>query len=90
MAQWQTILDFKAIHNKVDKHLITPTEYATLVLPKLEKHQLIEEDYELQDVVEEFHDLSNDDSVTWDEIDDALESLYNWADRDHKCWIKTF
>jgi hypothetical protein len=42
-------------------------------------------EYELEDIAQDFRDAE-----TINEFDRVLNELYNWADVDNFCWIKTF
>jgi hypothetical protein len=45
-------------------------------------------DQEAVEIISEFDRLSQDENVTDDEFDNALELLYDWADEGHRCWIE--
>ena len=47
-------------------------------------------DTELGDIQQQFEDNARDPNLTADDFDNVLSDFYDWADDEHRCWIKTF
>lgn len=63
---------------------------AKLLHSKVFKHY--RDDWELEEIIESFECITGLEEVgvtEVEEFDDWLTALYNWADRDHRLWIKT-
>ena len=90
MGNWLYTLDIKEIQKQAKEHSITPEEYGDKIADAI-KNQLpllCENDIELDDIAFAFeHDI--DGHSTWDDTDEILETLYDWADY-NRCWVKTF
>jgi hypothetical protein len=95
MAQWVHHLSIKNEGKAARHDEITIKELATSIAKKLKKFRL-DEDYELQDLIDQFEFFPID--ADKDNFDYIMEDLYNWADRPlnntfggkKNCWIETF
>lgn len=90
MGNWLYTLDIKEIQNLGKEDSISPKDWATSVAKAI-KNQLFvlyNNDEELEQIVFELeYDVPED--ATWNETDDILGNLYDWAD-DVRCWVRSF
>ena len=84
---WKSTLDLMDIHNKLRNDEITPVEYVKEVIVRVENSRFTE--YAQEEIIEVFSDIVYHLDATLDDIDDALEVLYDNADGE-RIWIKTF
>ena len=100
MSKWQRTLDLKDAWKKAEDREIEAHELAKIIaerLLELKAFKIPDIDREKANLIEELLYLSEDDTITYDDIDDVLNYLYNWGDvsLDEKfggkkvCWIKT-
>ena len=97
MPQWVRTLDIKDSWEKSNDEEIPVYELAKEIASKLKEFH-IEDDYELQEIIEDFEGLSEDKNLTFDEFNYSMNNLYDWADTPldsewngkKNCWIKTF
>jgi hypothetical protein len=96
MARWKHTLRIKEEWNACKEGAISVTELTQVIIKKL-KDLSIENDYELEDILDEFQIFVDDDSQDKDEFDDIWERLYDWADQQidlgferfaKLCWIE--
>jgi len=89
MAQWKSKLSLGDEFTQYNEDKITITELGKVVADKIEKFRKrkpwLYHDPELRDIIFSFqHECESEDS-----FDDVMESLYDWGDDDHTCWIDT-
>jgi len=102
MAQWQLTFDFSGFWKKYPDELSTKEVCEKVVsvlnFEKNNVHKLFPDyEYDLDDIISKFDDLSKEDNPDIDDFDHILEELYDWADEplDNKwngkklAWIKT-
>jgi hypothetical protein len=89
MADWKTVLDISDLHSAYKRGDLLPSALAKSVVERLKKNKfaLLEaETYsEVEEIIFEFNDV---DDI--DDYDEALEQLYDFANIDHRIWIKTY
>ncbi|MHC4180735.1 MAG: hypothetical protein ACYSWU_24815 [Planctomycetota bacterium] len=85
--QWLHTLPLKDIWTwwETAKEQSHPQELGRRVAERIRKQPWFEDYDELDDFAGQF-ELVED----IDEFDDVLEELYDWADVDKRCWVKTF
>jgi len=101
MANWQRKLKLKDVWPKAKAQTITPQELAFTIAERLGKllaigHKIV--DQRKADLISDLEDFAQDVDAGWDDIDDLLVELYDWADieLDDKwptvkvCWVETF
>ncbi len=97
MANWKHKLDLKDLYSKVPDD-ITPQKFCEGVKERIEKLSCYHKDSDLQRIVWDFEWRSEDDSATWDDIDEIMSDLYDWGDTrlepygfpsNRMCWIAT-
>jgi len=89
MANWKYTLDIKDIWQQAKDDEITVQELAKETANRLENLK-IKEKYYPMDEVDELISFSEDEEADKYNFDDVMSRLYDWADRDHICWIATF
>ena len=97
MANWKYRLELKEDWQAAKAGELQPHELAQNIIAKAEKLPTYETDDALLDIMIDF-DFITEES-TWDDFDDVLEQLYDWADQDvppysiwpknKMCWIAT-
>ena len=94
MAKWMHVLRLSDLAQSARDRQITPMQYAEGVTNRL-KWLLpsIQQDYaqELEDIIDNFECFSSDD---WDDLDNEMSLLYDWADTSlgnfrKLCWVET-
>ena len=83
MAQWRRKLKLKDVWNGIGDGKMTPQKLASVVANRLKKLKDFGDediDFEKQDIVDEFEGLSEDPEADFDDFDNVMYSLYNWAD----------
>lgn len=97
MAHWKHTLDVKDIWLQAEEKTISIPDFSREMAKRLAALN-IHNDEELDNVIAEFEELITDSSYSWDDVDDALFSLYEWADSitdplswppHRKCWVST-
>jgi hypothetical protein len=98
MANWKRTLDLVSIFRSAESEIITASQASALVANQISKLNPIGLDFiddTLVDIEEEFITLSKDENFTFDDFDEVMGSLYDWADipidtKTKNCWVKTF
>jgi len=101
MTKWMNVLDIQDIWKESLDGDISMQELAKEIAEKLSMLDISNEDYdfEKQNLVDEFINLSEDEEMKVADFDYVMEYLYDWGDThlDDKvfggkklCWIKTF
>lgn len=98
MVYWRYRLELKDDWAAAKADNLQPHELAQRIVEKAKALPVFDADEELQDIMTDFEFIT-DDSM-FDDFDDVLEQLYDWADQEippfgtwprHKmCWIATF
>lgn len=98
MANWKHDIDVSGFYHN---DTLPPRRKGQLLAAKLRQKVLpsYASDNELKDIIEEFDDLPEIGLVVdgeamiksevEEEFNGIMEDLYNWADTDHRLWIKT-
>lgn len=86
MANWKTILDLSDIRAEYEDEKITLQVLAYKTAARLRLNPFAQDD-QLQYIIQEFQELSQDNIVD-DDYDDILNDLYEFADQEHRIWIK--
>lgn len=98
MARWKYTLRIKEEWNACKEGTISISELVKVIIEKL-KALHIKNDYELENILDDFEIFAEDDSEDRDEFDDIWERLYDWADQQidlgferfaKLCWIEIF
>ena len=90
MGNWLYTLDVMEIKRLGKERSITPKEWANKLAQAI-KNQLpvlCEHDSELDQIVFDL-EYDVDENASWDDTDEILETLYDWADY-NRCWVKSF
>lgn len=93
MANWKKHLDVSDVWmaETVQKLGQIVAQRLQEIYPELLDEYSEEFDEEFSNIVHAFQQITGYDEVTpVEEFDDWWETLYNWADIDHKLWISTF
>jgi len=92
MVNWKHRLDVKCPWEQASNDEITIQQLAEIVAKKLLAIDFKDEDvnYDRDDIADEFQGLSEDESAGRDDFDCVLARLYDFADEDHRLWVKTF
>ena len=85
MAKWKYVLDVSDLWEKGKARTISPQELGAGLADRLGE---LDQDNDLLQIRRELWDLT--DESTYDDFDDILEKLYDWADENHKLWLQTF
>lgn len=87
MANWQSKIDVKDIWKAAQAGKLTAQEVGQKMAAKLKKLPPGLKDRDLRDIQEDFEALGGQD--TFDDLDNVLDRLYDWADYDHRLWVGT-
>ena len=102
MSQWIRTLHIKEEWKQAKEGKITIQKLAEVIYKRLSLFKHMEEDYEFQNILEQFDDLSKQKECNADDdFDPIMEELYDWADEcigesentvwgKKNCWIETF
>ena len=88
MTTWKSEINISDIHKEYKEGKLTSQQVSQAVCSKIRRHKDYGDDFELQNIADEFQSVAEDNSSTIDDYDYALNLLYNWAD-DNKCWVET-
>jgi len=88
MANWQSKIDLKDTWKAAQAGELTAQEVGQKIAANLKALPPGLRDRDLRDIWEDFEALGEQD--TFDNLDNVLEDLYNWADHDHRLWVGTF
>jgi len=89
MPHWKNKLDISPHWQKAKERTISPQELASFIAAKITKLHHYTTNEELQTVHDIFIGLSEDEDADWNDIDIAMQELYDWGDVGYRCWIKT-
>ena len=97
MATWKYKINVKEEWKKAQNDEISLQELAGLIATKLETLPCYK-DEDLQTIVEDLENFSEDPSGTKDDFDYVWEAVYDWGDtilkdgwpQTRMCWIGTF
>jgi hypothetical protein len=89
MNKWQHTLDVKEAWEKVGEDQDIADFCKTLIkeLNLIPDHL---KDEELEELIDYFTGMAEDENVSTGEFDNVWDSLYNWADTDKRMWIEIF
>ena len=88
MANWKHTLNLADFYRN---NSFTIKEKAKLVASRLRRLSENLKDNEIEDIVYEFEDFANcSDELDVNDFDELMVLLYDFADRDHIIWVKTF
>lgn len=85
MPNWKHTLDIVDLWKQADEETITPQLFCQELMNKL--HPFDGPLEGTDDIVAELNDVVLTDTATFDDVDEVLESLYDWADM-HRVWVK--
>jgi hypothetical protein len=80
MAEWEHVLEIKDLWKKATDREITPQQFGQGMTEIISAQPYYEEDGELQTVSDMFFELGEDPEASWDDVDEAMEKLYDWGD----------
>jgi hypothetical protein len=91
MTNWKTTLDIADLHQAHRAGDITIQEVAAGVAKRFKKNRFAKEDegFQAEDIIDWLEDLAEDPNATPNDYDGVLNELYNFADWDHRIWVKT-
>lgn len=100
MAHWKHTLDISDVWASAQAGNTNPQGFARAVWEKLRRLHVDDEDldHEREELEDEFSELAFDTGTTFDDTDDAMSRLYDWADTKLSgeffgavklCWVKT-
>jgi len=83
---WSYEISFKDIFDLYRAKEIEPTELGKLVAKRILGHPIYKIfQNQLDPIISGFEDIRD-----IDDFDSCMEDLYDWADRNKRCWIGTF
>jgi hypothetical protein len=87
MANWQTTLDISDVydHDKNDGATCSVVKAGRIVANRLEENKFAS-DSDIQDIIMRLQEVEDDA----DEFDEIMDDLYEFADKEHRIWVKTF
>lgn len=89
MANWKTTVNIKNLHAAFRAGTITVQKMAVGVAARLKKNRFAEE-WAMLDIIDCFEALAEEPKATVEDYDSILAELYDFADDDHRIWVKTF
>ncbi len=89
MANWKTTLDISDLWSKFDDGDLSVQELASKIAQRLESNEFYGDD-DLVEIVYNFVSLAEDSNAEDDDFDYIMQDLYDYADVEHRIWIKTF
>lgn len=96
MVKWKAEIDIRESWDKTlagDMSISELAEEIVQHLKRLSKRKIFIEDEELAEFIDQFEELRDSEDDDEDEKQEAFdgiwEEFYNWADDDHKLWIRT-
>jgi hypothetical protein len=97
MANWKAEIDIRERWAEVQDDEAPIADLIDDIISKLKllqrKNSTFKADDELTNFIEQFEELLNSDDDDEDEKKDSFDAIweefYNWADDDHKLWIRT-
>jgi hypothetical protein len=87
MGSWYETIDITVEHDSIKTGLITCQEYAQRLIKKIQMSKFLEHNSKYE-IIRLFEDVVHNYEATLDDVDVALEMLYDCADED-RVWIKT-
>jgi hypothetical protein len=92
MTKWKHTIDISQDWKMAENGSITPQQISKNIAEKLRglKVNDIFQQEEHEDIIDELECLSEDDMATFNDFDVVMSRLYDWADYEKTCWIKTF
>jgi hypothetical protein len=88
MANWQSRIDVKDVWRAAQAGELTAQEVGQKIAAKLKGLPPGLRDRDLHGIQQDFETLDEQDS--FDDLDNILERLYDWADCGHRLWVGTF
>lgn len=96
MSNWVRVLNIKEEWKKANDFEISVQELSKVIYTRLENFSL-KNDFTLQDIIEDFKRLAEDELSDFDEFNFVMQYLYDWADTPldrewngkKNCWIET-
>jgi hypothetical protein len=88
MPHWKARVDLKQEWSKARNGELSPCELGRIVAIKVGETLVRGGAVGLKSILGGLFSLPAD--ASFDDFDDALEPLYDWADQDHRLWIGTF
>ena len=89
--EWQSKIDIREDWKLADERQVTPEQLGQRIAEKL-RHLPLEvrcQDHDdLEWIIDDLEGIAPD--ATFDDFDIVLETLYDWADVEKRCWITTF
>jgi len=85
MKKWKYRLELKDLWDKRNGGEITIQQMGKEISKRIKNLPCYKQEEDLEIISDDFEFIEDIDN-----FDNVLEQLYNWADYDKKCWIKTF
>lgn len=96
MANWRCTIDFKPFYHDDKLSIKEKADRAVKELRRTQKLKSFEDDYDLDDIIEDFEGVSGDGEPTetteftiTEDFDARMSELYDWADA-NRVWVATF
>ena len=91
MINWKSTLNISDLHRAHRAGEITVQELAAGVVTRFKANRFAKEDegFAAEEIIDWLEDLSEDPDATVNDYDGVLNELYNFADYDHRIWVKT-
>lgn len=90
MPHWKAKIGIGDLHQSYQDGLIDVVTLAESTHNRLSKISYYRDDFEFQEIVDWFKDVSEEATTggaTINDYDNVLRELYDWADCDHRLWI---
>lgn len=87
MAKWKATLDIREDWQAAEREQISVQVLCERLIPKLEDIGRKLND-NLSDFITELQEIVDDPNAEFDDFDEVLEDLYDWAD-DNRVWVES-
>jgi hypothetical protein len=88
MTNWKTTLNIRDLHHRHQEGEITIQEVAAGVAERFKRNKYAQE-WQAQDIIDQLEGIAEGDDATAQDYDYVLRELYDFADTDHRIWVKT-
>jgi len=87
MVDWKNKVDLRKEWRRARDGKLMPFQLGRLVAVKLGRFSQWDEDLDFVEIRERFNGL--DVTADFDDFDNVITDLYDWADVDHRLWVAT-
>ena len=88
MVYWKNKITIKDSWEQAKRGDISMVEARDDLVQKLKALPCFKTNAELQEIINSFEGLTKEE--TFDDFDEILNDLYDWADEDNRLWIAAF